>query len=71
MSSEIVELIQKRDKIFNMFNKTGSTYFYKEFCSCRNKTQRDINKAKSASYFENKIEENKNNPKNIWKRDSK
>lgn len=30
------------------------------------KLKREVNKAKSA-YFENKIEENKNNPKNIWK----
>lgn len=66
MSSEILELIQKRDHLLNMYKKTNSKHFYNEYCKCRNKTQREVNKAKSA-YFENKIEENKNNPKNIWK----
>ena len=36
------------------------------FCRTRNQIQRDIKKAK-ASYLSDKIEENKNNPKGLWK----
>ena len=66
MNDTILENIHKRDKLLRQFKKDKNPEIYNEFCQIRNQTQRDIKKAK-ASYFSNKIEENKNNPKGLWK----
>ena len=67
MSSEILKLISKRDKALNLANKYKSnTFLREEFNELRNKVQREIKKAKS-NFFKDKIEENKNNPKKLWK----
>ena len=47
-------------------NNLKNSGVYEQFCRTRNQIQRDIKKAK-ASYFSDKIEENKNNPKGLWK----
>lgn len=65
ITPEILELIRERDKYFSKYNKKGNPIHYGNYCKLRNKTQREIKKAKEM-YFENKIEENKNNPKNLW-----
>ena len=46
--------------------KDNNSGVYEQFCRTRNQIQRGIKKAK-ASYFSDKIEENKNNPKGLWK----
>ena len=48
-----------------MYKKSDSKYYYTEYCKVINKVQRDVKQAKS-SYFEEKIEENKNSPKRLW-----
>ena len=64
MDSEILDLIHKRDKALSISNKYRSnTTLRVEFNELRNKVQREIKKAKS-NFFKDKIEENKNNPKN-------
>ena len=67
MNSEILDLINKRDKALNISNKYKANKTLRvEFNELRNKVQREIKKAKS-SFFKDKIEENKNNPKKLWK----
>ena len=67
MDSEILDLIRKRDKALSISNKYRSnTTLRLEFNELRNKVQREIKKAKS-NFFKDKIEENKNNPKKLWK----
>ena len=66
MSSEILELIHSRDKFLYSFKKSGIQEEYKRFCEMRNKVQREIKKAKS-EYFSNKIDEDKENPRKLWK----
>ena len=62
MDSEILDLIQQRDKLFQCFKKSGKDDDYNSFCKLRNKVQREIKGAKS-EFFKDKIEENKSNPK--------
>ena len=67
MNNAILENIHLRDRLLYQFKKEDHLYeIYTKFCKIRNQIQRDIKKAK-ASYFSNKIEENKNNPKGLWK----
>ena len=65
MDSEILDLIQQRDKLFQCFKKSGKDDDYNSFCKLRNKVQREIKRAKS-EFFKDKIEENKSNPKKLW-----
>lgn len=65
ITSEILELISERDQYFSIFKRSGCDQDYSNYCKLRNKVQRMINSVKSC-YFENKIEENKNNPKKLW-----
>ncbi len=62
---EILNLIQERDKLLYQFKKTNDAVLYSEYKKLRNKTQNEINKAKSAFYAA-KVEENKNQPKKLW-----
>ena len=66
MNNDILENIRKRDMLLHQFKKDNNSGVYEQFCRTRNQIQRDIKKAK-ASYFSDKIEENKNNPKGLWK----
>ena len=66
MNNDILENIRKRDMLLHQFKKDNNSGVYEQFCRIRNQIQRDIKKAK-ASYFSGKIEENKNNPKGLWK----
>ena len=67
MNSEILDLIKERDKALSIANKNkGNKTLRENFNFKRNKVQREIKKAKS-NYLKDRIEENKNNPKNLWK----
>ena len=66
MNNVILENIRTRDGLLYQYKKEKNPEIYAQFCKIRNQIQRDIKKAK-ASYFSNKIEENKNNPKGLWK----
>ena len=67
MNSEILELIEERDKALNLANSNKENNILRQhFNILRNKVQREIKKGKS-NYFRNKIDENKNNPKQLWK----
>ena len=67
MNNELLELINERDKTLTLSNKNkGNTLLREKFNMLRNKVQREVKKVKS-SYFHNKIEENENNPKKLWK----
>ena len=63
MTSTILDLIRQRDKAYYSFRKSGSADEYKVFAKLRNKIQREL-KTSKANYFTDKIEEDKNNPKN-------
>ena len=65
MTSDILEDIKQRDFYLYRFKKNRAQEDYKLFCKLRNKVQRNIRTAKS-EYLSNKIEENKNEPKNLW-----
>lgn len=65
MDSDIRELIKGRDLYLYKFKKTGNKDFNKLYCSLRNKIQRKVKIAKT-DYIQNKIEENRNNPKKLW-----
>ena len=67
MNSAILNLIRQRDKALeyaNRFKENGE--LRKQFNLLRNKVQREVKKAKS-NYLKNKIEDNKKNPKEIWR----
>ena len=67
MTSTILDLIRERDKFLCESNKNrNDKKLRSKFNSLRNKVQREIRKAK-ANFFKDKIEENKDNPKNLWK----
>ena len=66
MNNDILENNRKRDMLLHQFKKDNNSGVNEQFCRTRNQIQRDIKKAK-ASYFSDKIEENKNNPKGLWK----
>ena len=66
MNNDILENIRKRDMLLHQFKKDNNSGIYEQFCRTRNQIQRDIKKAK-ASYFSDKVEANKNNPKGLWK----
>lgn len=48
------------------FKKENDKFFYTHYCKYRNLVQREIKQAK-ADYLVTSIEENKNNPKSLWK----
>ena len=67
MNSIILNLIRERDKILYKSNKNkNDKELRSKFNSLRNKVQHEIRKAKN-NFFKDKIEENKDNPKNLWK----
>ena len=67
INNTILELIWERDKLLYNSNKNKENReLRKAFNLLRNKVQREIRKAKT-NYFKDKIEENKGNPKNLWK----
>ena len=49
----------------NKFIKTRDPYSYKIYCKLRNEIQRKTRTSKS-DYLANKIDENRNNSKNLW-----
>ena len=66
MTSEILNLIKERDNLFIQYKQFSRSEDYKHFCLKRNKVQREVKKARS-QYFSDKIEENKDDPKKLWK----
>ena len=52
----------------NKFKKFNKSEFYKSFCLYRNMVQREVKTAKADYLSESlsKMEENKNNPRNLW-----
>ena len=66
MTCEILSHIRNRDKLLYSFRKSGDSFTYKEYCTVRNRVQREIKLAKS-SYFSEQIEENQNDPKRLWR----
>ena len=65
ITSDILNLIKLRDKCLYNFKKSKNKDFYTEYCSIRNRVQREVNKAKS-DYIESAFEENKSNPRKLW-----
>ena len=67
MNGEILNLINERDKALTIANKNKRNKALRNhFNFLRNKVQREVRKAKS-NYLKDRLEENKNNPKKIWK----
>ena len=67
INSEILELIYERDKILSKVNSDKSNKDLRaQFNKMRNKVTKTIRQTK-ANYFRNKVEENKYNPKLLWK----
>ena len=66
MTSDILEKIHKRNKLSRLLNKGNGNASFSELSSLRNAVQHDIKKAK-ANYFRNKLEDNINQPKKLWK----
>ena len=67
MDNGILELIRERDKVLYKSNKNkDDKELRSKFNLLRNKVQREIRKAKT-NFFKDKIEENKDNPKKLWK----
>ena len=67
LTSEILDLIKTR-MFLNKFKKFNKSEFYKSFCLYRNMVQREVKTAKADYLSESlsKMEENKNNPRNLW-----
>ena len=66
MSTEILNLIKERDESLSTFEKCKRPEDYKHFCKLRNKVQREIKLARY-NYISGKIEENRNEPRKLWK----
>lgn len=64
MTSYIVGLIRDRDKYLYLERKHKNQEDNKHFCKLRNLVQREARKARS-SYFQDKIEENRSEPKKL------
>ncbi len=56
----------KRDRLLSEYKKDKNKDKYGKFCKSRNKLQQNIRKIKS-TYISDKIQENYNNSKNLWK----
>jgi hypothetical protein len=65
MTSYIFSLIRDRDRHLYLYRKHKNTEDHKVFCKLRNLVQREVKKARS-SYFQDKIEENRSEPKKLW-----
>ncbi len=63
--TELRNLIQERDKMLIKFRKSKDHFFYSKYKVLRNKVQYKIKRAKS-KYYQDKVEENSNNPKKLW-----
>ena len=66
MDSYILDLIRERDRFLYTFKKHRNEEDYKKFSKLRNLVQREVRAAKS-EYFSQQIEENKDQPKKLWK----
>ena len=64
MDSEILELINERDRLLHVFIKSNDKQDFSKFSKVRNLVQRKIKKAK-ADHISSKIEENKDEPKKV------
>ena len=66
INNEILELIDEREKSLILANKEKSNLeLRKHYNKLRNKVTKVIRKTK-ANFFQNKIEEHKDNPKLLW-----
>ena len=66
LNSDILECIHLRDNARLSFRKHGKQEDFIMFNKLRNKVQR-LCKAAKSEYFDSQIEENRNNPKELWK----
>lgn len=67
ITSEILSEIKYRDQLLKDFkNDRQNGELYQKFCKQRNRLQRQIKSAKE-NYFAEKFQENKNDPKKLWK----
>ena len=66
MSSEILDLINQRDHYLSVFRKSKQKAYYDMFIIFRNQVKYNKMKAK-ASYYENAVNENKNDSSKLWK----
>ncbi|KAK3085363.1 hypothetical protein FSP39_002164 [Pinctada imbricata] len=65
ITSDILEHIQLRDKLLYQFKKSRTEEDYSLYRKARNQVQYMCKSAKS-NYFNDQVEENRNNPKNLW-----
>jgi hypothetical protein len=65
MSSDILDNIHLRDQFLLNFRKSGMHEEYKSYCRTRHCVKRQCRKAK-CDYLNDKIDENKHNPKKLW-----
>ncbi len=65
MTGEILECMCERDRALKDYKKGKDQSLYKQFCRLRNRVQRDVKQAK-ATYFQEKIEEYRNNSRKLW-----
>ena len=67
MCGEILAGIKRRNNLFSRFKRDRSNgELYTEYCSQRNKVQRDIKFAKS-DFFRRKLDESGNDSGRLWK----
>ena len=65
MDDEILTLIKQRDRMLKRYNKCGDPALFSQFKVLRNDTRNRIMIAKK-TFFQDKIFDNKNNPKKLW-----
>jgi len=66
ISPDILNYIKERDTFLYTFKKSKNKEDYESFCKYRNIVHREVKQAKQ-EYLSNKIEENKNDSKSLWK----
>ena len=66
MNADILAGIRCRNELFGKFKKNKDRAdIYKQYCTVRNRVQRDIKEAKKF-FFQNKVEQNRGDPKKLW-----
>ena len=67
MTGDIICGIKRRDSLFSLFKRDRSNRdVYREFCSVRNKVQRDVKLAKQV-YFKGVIERSEGDSSKLWR----
>ena len=65
-SGDLLRLKRKRDNLYKKFRRTNNTRHWNKYTAVRNRYTRKFKESRS-EHIQNKIEQNKNNSKELWR----